>query len=152
MAEPVYPTQTGAPPEQSIDDILAARSKRKAGIAKAQEEQRKRDLLTLNDFELEHGDENVMGVHTAGGLVVLKRPGEGAMKRWRETMWSEKIKPGERAAAKAAAAGALAKTCVLHPDRAAYEQLCTDFPGVPDAVGSAAVKFAGIVEEDEGKG
>jgi hypothetical protein len=134
---------------KSYDEIVAEREARKAAAAAAKKEQAHRELMVLNDLELEHGDDNVMGVHTVGGLVVIARPRSAPMQRWREIMWSEKTKAGDRAAVKARAAGDLAATCVLYPDKQAYSAMVEKYPGVADAVGAAAVKFAGIVEEEE---
>lgn len=132
--------------------ILAERDARKEALAKAKEDRELDDLRVLNDLEIEHGDDNVRAVYSSAGMVVIGRPKPGPMQRWREAMWSEKIKPGERAAAKARAAADLAKTCIIHPTMEAYSEMCSVLTGLGDTVGAAAVKFAGIVEEDEGKG
>lgn len=138
--------------DKTIEEIRAERDARKAALAKSKASREETELRELNRLEVEHGDENVMAVHTIGGMVVISRPKPGPMARWREMMWCEKVKPGERAAVKARAAADLAKTCVIYPESGAYAALVDQYPGVADAVGAAAVKFAGIIEEDEGKG
>ena len=60
--------------EKSIDEILKERDERKARIEAEKEARHRRDLIKLNELELEHGDENVAPVWTKAGLVVLKRP------------------------------------------------------------------------------
>lgn len=135
--------------DKTFEERMVERDARKAAAAKAREDQKQRDMLVLDGLEQEHGDDNVMPVWTAGGLVVLSRPTAGSMKRWREAMWAEKVKPAERSAIKAKAAGDLAKTCIRFPPADEYAALVDKYPGIPDAVGAEAVKFAGIVEDEE---
>jgi hypothetical protein len=139
----------GEPEKSEYEQRLEAREARKAVLAAEKEEQKKRELLLLDDLEQEHGDDNVRPVWTVGGLVVIRCPKPPEMQRWREALWGTKNKQSENAASRANASMALAKACVIHPPREAYEALVKRYPGIPDLVAKHCVEFAGDTEEEE---
>lgn len=135
--------------EKTYEQVMAERDARKAALAAAKADQRKADMLKLAELELEHGDDAIAPVWTLEGLVVVRMPTRAEMARWREAMWAEDAKPGQRQQRKAAASPTLGDACVIYPDKATYKAMTDRRAGIADAVGAACVKLGGINEEED---
>lgn len=145
----------------SFEVRMAKREARKAALEAQAEAQHRAELILLDDLEQELGDDNVRGVHTRGGLVVIKAPSRPAMAQWRETI----LKLSEKnSAGKAAASLKLARSCVVavlakstgKAERdgaaAAFDALCEECPGVQDLIANEAIKLSGqLAEAESGK-
>ncbi len=131
-----------------IDERLAARAKRKAGLKKEQVRRDKLDLVTLDDLEQEHGDDNVRPVFTSAGMVVIRKPERAWVDAFQESYLrdgKEKIKAENRRKA----AEKLARLCLIHPTPEVYAGWCDEYGGIPSNVGAEAAKFADVVLDEE---
>lgn len=131
-----------------LDAVLAAREARKAQLAATKAEQRKRDMLKLDELEQREGDDNVRPLWTPAGLVVLRRPTLAECQRFEEAV-AQDGKRAEKAQRQVAAIAKLGRPCVIHPEASVLESWCEEFGGLPTQIGKAAAEFAAIVLEEE---
>lgn len=89
-----------------------------------------RDALAA--AEKEHGEKRVALVMTAEGAVILRRPHRNNVSKF---MDAEKIN--------SAVMTALVKSCVIHPDKDAFERLLDEQPAALAPIANAALVLAG---------
>lgn len=86
----------------------------------------------LESAEKEHGDRRVALVMTDEGPVIIRRPHRLNVQKF---MDAEKIT--------SAVMTALVKSCVVHPDRDAFERLLDEQPAALAPIANAALALAG---------
>ncbi len=133
-----------------IAEIEARRAARKDVTAKAREEQYAKDIVRVDELELEHGDDRVAvlkmpsfvpGLPT---LVVVRTPEPAKFNRFRQMI----RKANQNAEMTGAAKDLLAASCVLYPDEETYGRMRESWPSIHDSVGVEAIRLG----ESEGKG
>lgn len=131
------------------DDIEAKRAARKEAIAKARAEQYAKDVVQVDAFEMEYGDDRVSVLKTTSfveGLptvVVVKTPSPSVFKRYRQMV----RRAGQKYEAIGDARDMMATECVAYPDKETYERMRESWPSIHDNVGAEAAKLG----EAEGK-
>lgn len=132
----------------------AARDERKAELAEKRAEQKLLDLDAIEALELERGDSNVAveEVLYTPGLPVLcaaRCPTETEIKRYQQSLRKgrdgeepDPIKAGQEVGA----------ACRIYPDDETWSKLLKARPGVLMALGLAALRLAGAVRREAGKG
>jgi hypothetical protein len=136
--------------QKKIAEIEARRAERQSTTAKAREEQYAKDLVHVDELEIEHGDDRVAVLKTSSfvaGLptvVVVKTPAPSEFKRYRQMVRKAGLQKLE---AVGAARDMLAAECVAYPDKETYERMKEAWPSIHDNVGGEAVRLG----EAEGK-
>lgn len=140
--------------KSALDAAQERREARKAELRKAAEAQRAKDLDTLTDLEIEHGDSNVGAVTVPFSpgmptLVIVRCPKPVEVKRFRALTKADAkgrqpdaLEPLEQ----------LARACLLFPDAETYARICESRPVVAGQVGAKAVDLASARDESEIKG
>lgn len=96
----------------------------------------------LEKLKAEHGE--VAEVSTPCGTLVFRKPKRAEYKRHLAKVFDEKQRPD--------AVEWLARVCVVHPTREAFDAMLEDKPGIPILCADALAKLAGAAQgEDEGK-
>lgn len=134
------------------DDFQArmdARRKRKDEAARAKAKRRERDMLVLDDLEIEHGDDNVKPIYTTPGMVVVRRPTGSEAQQFQEEILKDAKTPARKAQAIRMATEKLARRCRLHPESDVYDEWVEGYGGIPANVGNVCAQLADIVIEDE---
>lgn len=139
---------------QTIEEIEARRSARKAEIAKQRAVQLAVDLEALDALEVEHGDGSVRRVDverfTPGmpTLVVVRAPTRAEFKRYQDGCKGIGGQKGDALAA----ANLICETCLVYPSREDFAKLLEVSPGIQAIAGVAAVELSAGKAAEEGKG
>lgn len=116
------------------------KAKRKLDLAKELAEERRiaADEAKLEELEAKYGerDKDIKAVPTAGGLVVVKKPVSSAFERYQNSKM------------KAADGAVLARPCVIHPSKEAFDELCDRYPATMMRATSAVIELAGYRQKD----
>lgn len=130
--------------DKELDDLMAEREQQLAARAKARARQAKLDELTLAGLEELHGEDQVRGLRTIGGLLVVGVPPAGEVSRFRELA----VSPDAVATPKRrlAVSASLARSAVLYPELPEYDAILAKHAGVVDLVVKAALQLAGEEE------
>ncbi len=131
------------------EEIEAKRAARKEAIAKARADQYAKDLVHIDELEVEHGDDRVGILKTPSfveGLptvVVVRTPAPSVFKRYRQMV----RRAGTKYEAIGEARDMMAAECVAYPDKDTYERMKESWPSIHDNVGTEAARLG----ESEGK-
>lgn len=132
----------------------AAREARDAELAEKRAEQKIADLDAIEALELERGESNVATAevpYTPGlpVLVAARCPTEAEIKRYQARLRKgtdgedpDPVKAGQEVGA----------ACRIYPDDETFARVLKARPGVLVALGVAALRLAGAVRRDAGKG
>jgi hypothetical protein len=139
-----------------VEEIEKRRAERKAGIAKAREEQYAKDIVEIDKLEIEYGDDRVAVLETSSfvkGLptaVVVKTPEEDYFKRYRHKARKARKPNGNvDTIAMGDAADELADCCVVYPaDKETYARMRTEWPSIHDNAIKEAIRLGEAKEKD----
>ena len=97
---------------------------------------------TIDQLIAAHGE--IAVVRTAMGVAIFRKPRRMEYKRHLSMLFNEKQR--------ADAVEALARDCVVHPEKTTFAEWLESKPGIPIVCSDALTKLAGgAKDEDEGK-
>lgn len=104
-------------------------------------EQAAKDQEALANLEAEHGAKNIATISTEMGLIVLKRCGTLRYRRFQDQD-NSKTEDVEK----------LVGPCVIHPNRARFNEIMERLPGALVPCANQIARLAGVkIKEVEGK-
>lgn len=121
--------------EAQIAEIEAKRAARVSGRSKLEEKQLQlANTQALAAAEEEHGAENIRGIETRDGIVIVKVPPPVAYKRFSTALLAGKVKPED--------SEHLARAGLVYPDRRTFNEMLERFPALADTVATQIYELA----------
>ena len=129
-------TTTTLTPEKLLE--LTAEHKRIAHIVGQQSR-----ASIVQVYPLDKGEEPIKPPHAVTFEVVFRKPTRIEYKQYKARSFSEQQRVD--------AQEILARQCVVHPSREAFDALLEDYPAIPEAAGKAFSRLMGLAADEEGK-